>query len=92
VTICVRSERQRRARCAFDYFQKGARDQAPDVARIGVETLLSGRLSRIVGVTNFWRTWISRLAPRSVVARFAKGLMRASRPSAPTSRSQLTGH
>jgi len=75
-----------------DHFEKGARDKAQDVARIGIETLLNGRLSRIVGVKNFWRTWISRLAPRSAVARFAKGLMRASRPSAPASRPQLTGH
>ncbi len=75
-----------------DHFEKGARDKASEVARVGIQTLFSGRLSRIVGVRNFWRAWISRLAPRSVVARIAKGLMRASRSSAPASRPQLTGH
>ncbi|HEY0464202.1 MAG TPA: SDR family oxidoreductase [Polyangiaceae bacterium] len=72
-----------------DHFEKGTRDQASDVARIGIETLFSGRLSRVVGTKNFWLTSMNRFAPRSVVARFAKGLMRAS--SVPESRPQLTG-
>lgn len=75
-----------------DHFDKGARDQAADVARIGIDALFSGRLSRVVGAKNFWLTTMNRFAPRSVVARIAKGLMRTSRPALPASRPQLTGH
>ncbi|MDF3069456.1 MAG: short-chain dehydrogenase/reductase [Polyangiaceae bacterium] len=62
-------------------FEPAVRDSASAVAKIGLEALFSGKLSRIVGTKNFWRAWSARLAPRSVVARIAKGMMRAS-PSA----------
>jgi len=74
-----------------DHFQKGARDQAAYVAQVGIQTLFSGRLSRVVGTKNFWQAWMSRVAPRSMVAKIAKGLMRASHPTG-GSRPQLTGH
>jgi uncharacterized protein len=75
-----------------DHFEKGARDRASDVARIGLEALFSGRLSQVVGKKNFWLTNMNRFAPRSMVARIAKGLMRTSRPKVAASRPQLTGH
>ncbi|MEI9952266.1 MAG: SDR family oxidoreductase [Pseudomonadota bacterium] len=71
------------------HFEKGARDKAPYVAKVAIETLFNGRLSQIVGVKNFWRAWIGRLAPRSVVATYAKDLMRSSH-QASASRPQLT--
>jgi short-subunit dehydrogenase len=61
-----------------DHFDKSSRHTAADVAQAGIETLFSGRLSRIVGTVNYWRAWSARIAPRSVVASYAKKLMRTS--------------
>jgi short-subunit dehydrogenase len=61
-----------------DHFEKRGRDSAEHVARVGLQALFSGRLSRIVGAKNYFRTWGSRFAPRSMVASIAKGMMRAS--------------
>jgi len=80
---------------SVDHFDKGARDKASEVARVGIDALYRGRLSRIVGMKNFWRAFMSRLAPRSVVAKVAKGLMRPSRRAGVGSRAssaQLSGH
>ena len=60
------------------YFAKGSRHDARDVARVGLEALFSGRLSKIVGSANYWQAWSLRFAPRSVVASLAKGMMRSS--------------
>jgi short-subunit dehydrogenase len=60
------------------YFAKSSRHDAGDVAQIGLDTLFSGRLSKVVGSANYWRAWSARLAPRSVVASIAKGMMRSS--------------
>jgi uncharacterized protein len=60
------------------YFAKGSREDAATVAQIGLDAMFSGRLSRIVGVGNYWTAWAQRFAPRSVVASMAKSLMRAS--------------
>jgi short-subunit dehydrogenase len=60
-----------------DHFAR--RDDARRVAELGLDMLMNGQLSKIVGTKNYWRAFASRLAPRACVARFAKGLMRASR-------------
>lgn len=60
------------------HFDKSERADARTVARIGIETMMAGRLSRIVGTKNNLRAWSTRLAPRSVVARFAKRLLKPS--------------
>jgi uncharacterized protein len=64
-----------------EHFEKGSRHSAQRVAELGVETLLNGQLSRIVGTANYLRVWSSRFAPRSMVANIAKGMMRASSAS-----------
>jgi len=69
-------------------FAPAARDSAAFVAKIGLEALFSGRLSRIVGTKNFWMAWSSRLAPRSVVATIAKNMMRTSPAPAQLGRQQ----
>lgn len=75
-----------------NHFDKRSRDTALHVAAVGIDTLFSGRLSRIVGTRNFWRAWIGRVVPRSVVANYAKALMRSSSAGPTTTRPQLTGH
>ncbi len=61
-----------------EHFEPGVRDSAQHVAEVGLEAMFNGQLSRVVGTMNYWRAWSSRLAPRSVVASFAKNMMRAS--------------
>lgn len=51
------------------------KDDARSVAKIGIDAMLTGKLSTIVGTANYWRAWSARFAPRSVVARMAKGMM-----------------
>lgn len=58
-------------------FEPAARESAALVAKVGLEALFNGRLSRIVGTKNYWRAWSARFAPRSVVASVAKSMMRA---------------
>jgi uncharacterized protein len=65
------------------HFEPAARDSAAVVAKIGLEALFQGRLSRIVGTKNYWQAWSARLAPRSVVASIAKNMMRATQKPAP---------
>jgi short-subunit dehydrogenase len=60
------------------HFDRAARHDARTVAQIGLDMLDAGALSRIVGAKNKLRAFSARLAPRAVVARFAKNLMRAS--------------
>jgi short-subunit dehydrogenase len=60
------------------HFDRAARHDARTVAQIGLDMLDAGALSRIVGAKNKLRAFSARLAPRAVVARIAKNLMRAS--------------
>jgi uncharacterized protein len=62
------------------HFDLRDRDDPAAVARMGIELMLGGGLSKIVGVKNFLRTQSSRLAPRSVVAGISKRLLAANRP------------
>jgi len=71
------------------HFEKSLRDSAAHVAAISLDSLFNGRLSTIVGTKNYWRAWSARLAPRALVASFAKGLMRPSGSAG--SRAQLPG-
>jgi len=73
----------------ISHFEKGSRATAQGVARVGLQVLFSGRLSKIVGTGNYWRAWSSRIAPRSFVASFTKGMMRDSHQ--PRSRALLSG-
>lgn len=57
------------------HFDKRGRHDARAVAAIGIELMLSGKLSRIVGTLNTLRALSGRLAPRSVVATVSKKLM-----------------
>ncbi len=66
-----------------NHFQKNERDDAKNVAESGLEMLDSGALSKIVGAKNYLRAFSGRFAPRSVVAKFSKGVMRSS-TGAPT--------
>jgi len=65
------------------HFDRSARDDARTVARIGVDLMMSGGLSGVVGATNRLRIWSMRFAPRKLVARVAKRLL------APTHLSRL---
>jgi uncharacterized protein len=67
-----------RQRLSNGYFEKKLRHDAAYVAKVGIDTLFSGRLSRIVGTKNYWRALSSRLVPRTVTAGIAKGIMRSS--------------
>jgi short-subunit dehydrogenase len=60
------------------HFAKTDRHDARTVAELGLETMMSGRLSKIVGAKNYLRAWSARFAPRAMVAKVSKGLMRAS--------------
>jgi hypothetical protein len=62
------------------HFAKAGRQDARAVAEIGLKTVMAGDLSRIVGAKNYLLVWISRFAPRAMVARISKGLMRPSQP------------
>jgi len=73
------------------HFDKRSRHTAMRVASVGIDALFHGRLSKIVGLKNFWRAWSLRLAPRGLVASYSKSLMRSSAAGSARSRSQLTG-
>lgn len=57
------------------HFEKGGRHDARRVAQIGVDLMLAGKLSKIVGTVNAMRSFSGRLAPRAVVASVSKRLM-----------------
>jgi hypothetical protein len=59
------------------HFAKNDRHDARTVAEIGLEMMMAGELSKIVGTKNYLRAWSGRFAPRAMVARFSKGFMRA---------------
>ncbi|WP_394831601.1 SDR family oxidoreductase [Pendulispora rubella] len=67
------------------HFAKSGRHDALTVARTGLEMLLSGELSRIVGTKNYWRAAAGRFAPRSMVAKISKGIMRSAMARPPAS-------
>ena len=60
------------------HFAKAGRHDARAVAEIGLATMMAGDLSKIVGAKNYLRAWSARLAPRTMVARLSKGIMRSS--------------
>jgi len=60
------------------HFEKSERDDVRRVAEIGLATLSSGELSRIVGAKNTLRAFALRFASRTMVAKISKGIMRAS--------------
>ena len=57
------------------HFDKRGRHDARKVAEMGIELMLAGKLSKIVGILNALRSFSGRLAPRSVVASISKKLM-----------------
>jgi len=57
------------------YFE--ARDDAAAVAGMGIDLMLRGGLSQIVGTRNYLRAFSARIAPRSVVAGFSKRFLGA---------------
>jgi short-subunit dehydrogenase len=59
------------------HFAKDGRHDAKAVAAVGLDMLMTGQLSRIVGTQNYLRALMSRFAPRAMVARISKGIMRA---------------
>jgi uncharacterized protein len=61
------------------HFDRGDRDDPVTVAAMGIELMLSGRLSKIAGTRNYLRSLSSRVAPRSVVASISKRMLAASR-------------
>ena len=63
------------------HFDKGNRHDARHVARIGIDSMLAGKLSKIVGTVNALRSFSGRLAPRRVVASVSKQLMQPRRGS-----------
>lgn len=60
------------------HFSKSGREGARAVAEVGLETMRKGKLSRIVGFFNWVQAAGARFAPRWVVAKFAKALLRPS--------------
>jgi short-subunit dehydrogenase len=60
------------------------RDSAVEVAQLGIDMMMAGKLSKIVGTKNAFRAWSSRFASRKMVARIAKGLMRDPHAQAPS--------
>jgi uncharacterized protein len=60
------------------HFDKYGRDDARHVANVGIETLMSGKLSRIVGTKNYLRSLGNRFASRVMVAKVAKNMMHSS--------------
>jgi uncharacterized protein len=65
------------------HFARDARDGAREVAQIGLDMMMSGSLSKIVGTRNYLRAWSGRFASRAMVARFSKGIMRSSQRTLP---------
>jgi short-subunit dehydrogenase len=57
------------------YFE--GRDDAAAVAGMGIDLMLRGGLSQIVGTRNYLRAFSARIAPRSVVAGFSKRFLGA---------------
>jgi short-subunit dehydrogenase len=60
------------------HFARSERHVARDVAQIGLDMMMAGSLSKIVGARNYLRAWSGRFASRAMVARFSKGIMRSS--------------
>jgi short-subunit dehydrogenase len=65
----------------ISHLAKSQRVDASTVAQVGLDALMAGELSKIVGAMNAFRAWSSRFAPRTMVAKISKGIMR----SAPSS-------
>jgi len=65
----------------------GSRQDPREVARIGVDLMRRGGLSRIVGMKNYLLTLSQRLSTRRMVAGIAKRVLRASAPARTTSAS-----
>jgi len=62
-------------------YQRMAMMQSPDVARIGVRAMLTGRTSIVTGLLNSVTAWSVRLVPRRMMAVIAAALM-GHRPTA----------
>lgn len=60
------------------FFRKEGRDNPLTVAQAGVELMLRGGLTQVVGNTNRLMIFSNRLAPRSIVAAITKRLLRPS--------------
>jgi len=58
------------------HFVKGSRADTRTVAEAGVELMLRGGLSRVVGIGNQAMVFTNRLAPRAIVAAVSKRLLR----------------
>jgi len=58
------------------HFSKSGRQDARAVAELGLNTMRKGELSRVVGFFNWVQAASARFAPRWVVAKFAKALLR----------------
>jgi len=57
------------------HFERRDRDDPARVAAMGIDLMLDGGLSKIVGTKNFLRALSLRIAPRSVVADFSKRVL-----------------
>jgi short-subunit dehydrogenase len=64
-----------RAGGATSHFDKGSRDSVATVAKLGLDAMLAGNLSRIVGVGNALRAFSLRFASRNMVANVSKNMM-----------------
>lgn len=60
---------------ATSHFDKGSRDSVATVAKLGLDAMLAGELSRIVGVGNALRAFSLRFASRKMVASVSKNMM-----------------
>jgi hypothetical protein len=60
---------------ATSHFDKGSRDSVATVAKLGLDAMLAGELSRIVGVGNALRAFSLRFASRRMVASVSKNMM-----------------
>jgi uncharacterized protein len=60
---------------ATSHFDKGSRDSVATVAKLGLDAMLAGELSRIVGVGNALRAFSLRFASRNMVANVSKNMM-----------------
>lgn len=63
------------AASATSHFDKSSRDSVATVAKLGLEAMLAGELSRIVGVGNALRAFSLRFASRRMVASVTKNMM-----------------
>jgi uncharacterized protein len=60
---------------ATSHFEKSGRTDVATVAKLGLDAMLAGELSRIVGVGNALRAFSLRFASRRMVAKVSKNMM-----------------